>query len=72
MITVLPTPAPPNIPILPPCTYGSSRSITLMPVSSMIFFGSRSANAGASRWIAHRSAAWISEASVSSGSPSTL
>ena len=51
MITVLPTPAPPNMPILPPCTYGSSRSITLMPVSSMTFFGSRSANGGASRWI---------------------
>ena len=44
MITVLPTPAPPNMPILPPCTYGSSRSITLMPVSSITFFGSRSAN----------------------------
>ncbi len=32
--TVLPTPAPPNRPILPPCTYGVSRSITLMPVTS--------------------------------------
>src|SRR3954468_4291013 len=43
-----------------------------MPVSSINFLGSRSANAGASRWIAHRSAALIAEASVSSGSPSTL
>ena len=31
--------------------HGSSRSITLMPVSSITFFGSRSANGGASRWI---------------------
>ena len=46
--------------------------MTLMPVSSMTFFGSRSAKAGASRWIAQRSAAWIVEASASSGSPSTL
>ena len=30
--TVLPTPAPPNRPILPPLLYGSSKSITLMPV----------------------------------------
>src|SRR6476646_11001664 len=43
-----------------------------MPVSSMTFLGSRAANAGASRWIAHRSAAWIVEASASSGSPKTL
>src|SRR3954471_15461834 len=43
-----------------------------MPVSSINFLGSRSANAGASRWIAHRSDAVIAEASVSSGSPSTV
>ena len=30
--TVLPTPAPPNRPVLPPRTKGHSRSITLMPV----------------------------------------
>ena len=35
MSTVLPTPAPPNRPILPPLTYGVSRSRTLMPVSSI-------------------------------------
>ena len=35
MMTVLPTPAPPNRPILPPCRYGSSRSMTLMPVSNI-------------------------------------
>ncbi len=34
MSTVLPTPAPPNRPILPPATYGVSRSMTLMPVSN--------------------------------------
>ena len=32
MSTVLPTPAPPNKPILPPLLYGSRRSITLIPV----------------------------------------
>ena len=72
MITVLPTPAPPNIPIFPPCTYGSSRSITLIPVSSICCFGSSSKNGGGSRWIGHQSAGWISDASVSSGSPITL
>jgi hypothetical protein len=72
MITVLPTPAPPNMPILPPWTYGSRRSITLIPVSSMIFFGSSSANGGASRWIGQRSDTWMSSGSASSGSPSTL
>ena len=35
MMTVLPTPAPPNRPILPPLRYGSSRSMTLMPVSNI-------------------------------------
>src|ERR671911_554175 len=33
--TVLPTPAPPKRPILPPLRYGSSRSMTLMPVSNI-------------------------------------
>src|SRR5712692_9119898 len=32
MSTVLPTPAPPNRPILPPRTKGSRRSMTLKPV----------------------------------------
>ena len=39
MNTVLPTPAPPNRPILPPCTYGSRRSMTLMPVSNICALG---------------------------------
>jgi hypothetical protein len=34
MFTVLPTPAPPNRPTLPPLANGQIRSITLMPVSS--------------------------------------
>ena len=34
MFTVLPTPAPPNRPTLPPFANGHTRSITLMPVSS--------------------------------------
>ena len=54
--TVLPTPAPPNRPILPPRTYGAIRSTTLMPVSKISIFGVRSLNAGGSRWIGQRSA----------------
>ena len=34
MITVLPTPAPPNRPVLPPLMKGSIRSMALMPVSN--------------------------------------
>ncbi len=43
-----------------------------MPVSSMTFFGSSSANGGDSRWIGQYVSGWMFEASVSSGSPSTL
>ena len=32
-LTVLPTPAPPNSPILPPLLKGQMRSMTLIPVS---------------------------------------
>src|SRR5437763_1665205 len=42
MTTVLPPPAPPNNPILPPFTNGAIRSITLMPVSNTSVFASRS------------------------------
>ena len=35
MSTVLPTPAPPKRPTLPPFTYGASRSMTLIPVSKI-------------------------------------
>ena len=46
MSTVLPTPAPPNRPILPPTTYGVSRSMTLMPVSSISVLPSSWSNGG--------------------------
>ncbi len=46
--------------------------MTLMPVSSMTFFGSRSANGGGSRWIGQYVSGWMSDMSVSRGSPSTL
>jgi hypothetical protein len=40
MTTVLPTPAPPNAPTLPPLVNGQIRSMTLMPVSSTFAFTS--------------------------------
>ena len=46
--------------------------MTLIPVSNIFCFGSSSSNGGGSRWIGHQSAAWIFDASVSSGSPITL
>ncbi len=72
MSTVLPTPAPPKRPILPPRTYGVSRSSTLMPVSSISVFGSRSANAGAARWIGQRSVTSSFDSSALRNSPSAL
>src|SRR6266545_1022486 len=72
MMTVLPTPAPPNIPIFPPCTYGSRRSITLMPVSNIWVLASSSSKGGGSRWMGHRSSYVIVSAATSSGSPRTL
>ena len=53
--TVLPTPAPPKRPILPPRTYGAIRSMTLMPVSKISIFAESSPNFGGSRWIGQRS-----------------
>ena len=41
-MTVLPSPAPPNNPALPPRTNGVKRSITLMPVSKISVFVDRS------------------------------
>ncbi len=58
MSTVLPTPAPPNSPILPPRTYGVSRSMTLMPVSNIWVLDSSWSNGGACRWIPQRSSIW--------------
>jgi hypothetical protein len=46
MFTVLPTPAPPNRPTLPPLANGQIRSITLMPVSSSSCEGDSSSYAG--------------------------
>ena len=46
MRTVLPTPAPPNRPTLPPRTNGAIRSMTLIPVSKTSIFGDRSRKAG--------------------------
>ena len=54
--TVLPRPAPPNRPTLPPRTNGATRSITLMPVSKISIVGCSSSNDGGSRWIGQRSA----------------
>ena len=70
MLTVLPTPAPPNRPTLPPLANGQTRSITLMPVSSRSTDGLSSSNFGAARWIGIRFSSPISPAS-STGRPKT-
>src|SRR4026208_1085221 len=51
MFTVLPTPAPPKRPILPPLENGQMRSITLMPVSRSSAEGDSSSSLGAIWWI---------------------
>ena len=53
--TVLPTPAPPNSPALPPRASGASRSITLIPVSSRVRAPLCWASGGGARWIGQRS-----------------
>src|SRR5689334_18980359 len=70
MLTVLPTPAPPNRPILPPFANGQIRSITLIPVSSSSVDGDSSSNAGAFWWIERIVSLAIGPAS-SIGRPST-
>ena len=70
MFTVLPTPAPPNRPILPPLANGQMRSITLMPVSSRSTEGDSSSNLGAIWWIERRLSDLIGPPS-SIGRPST-
>ena len=72
MMTVLPTPAPPNSPILPPCRYGSSRSMTLMPVSNIFSSVDCCSSVGACRWIGQRSFDCTGRSGKSTGSPSTL
>ena len=49
MLTVLPTPAPPNRPTLPPLANGHTKSITLIPVSSKSWEGLNSSYAGGLR-----------------------
>jgi hypothetical protein len=71
MRTVLPTPAPPKRPVLPPFVYGSSRSMTLIPVSNISVFVDCSSNDGAGRWIDQRSVAGMSP-SLSTGLPMTF
>jgi hypothetical protein len=71
MRTVLPTPAPPNRPVLPPFVYGSSRSTTLMPVSNISTFVDCSSNAGAGRWIGYVFLVWMA-GPLSTGSPTML
>ena len=53
MTTVLPTPAPPKAPALPPLMNGQMRSMTLMPVSRIWALVSWSTSAGAGRWIGY-------------------
>ena len=71
MSTVLPTPAPPKRPTLPPRVYGAIRSMTLMPVSKIFGVGSCALNSGAGRWIGHIAAA-TTGSSLSIVLPSTL
>ena len=69
--TVLPTPAPPNRPILPPFAYGARRSITLIPVSRISTAGFCSSNEGGSRWMTQCSSP-SRESPPSTVSPRTL
>ena len=71
MITVLPTPAPPNSPTLPPFAYGAKRSTTLIPVSKISLFVLCSSNGGGSLWIDHF-VSNFSSAPSSIKSPTTL
>jgi hypothetical protein len=57
MMTVLPTPAPPKMPILPPFLNGQIRSITFRPVSKTSISVDCWSNAGGSRWIGSETSA---------------
>ena len=52
--TVLPTPAPPKAPTLPPLRNGQIRSMTLIPVVRTSGEVAWSTSAGAGRWMAYR------------------
>merc|ERR1711871_73405 len=69
--TVLPTPAPPNKPILPPRLYGARISTTLIPVSKIAGFVSRSVKEGDGLWIGNPEGA-SHEPISSTGTPRTL
>ncbi len=70
--TVLPRPAPPKNPTLPPFTKGAMRSMTFRPVSKISSFGERSRKLGGSRWIGHRSTSPLGGGFSSIGSPVTF
>jgi len=72
MMTVLPTPAPPKSPIFPPWRYGSSRSMTLMPVSNIFSSVDCCSSVGGCRWMGQCSFAWTGRSGKSTGSPSTF
>src|SRR3712207_6199900 len=69
--TVLPTPAPPKRPILPPLAYGASRSTTLMPVTRISASVDCSTKGGAGWWMARVSSCGTGPAS-STGWPTTF
>jgi hypothetical protein len=69
---VLPRPAPPKRPTLPPRTKGEIRSTTFNPVSKISSVGERSRNSGGSRWIDHRSTSSPGASLWSIGSPMTF
>src|SRR6185437_4655387 len=71
MSTVLPTPAPPNRPTLPPLAYGARRSTTLIPVTRISASVDCSIYSGAGWWIARLPSDLIGPAS-STGSPITF
>ena len=47
IVTVFPTPAPPNRPTFPPLAYGANKSITLIPVTNISVSVDWSVNLGA-------------------------
>src|SRR5574337_2004486 len=69
--TVLPTPAPPNIAALPPCTSGVSRSTTLMPVANRSVAALCRASGGGARWIGRRGTSDGSAGPLSPTAPTT-
>ena len=71
MMTVLPTPAPPKMPTLPPFLNGQMRSMTFSPVSKTSTSVVCWSNAGAARWIGRLTSVTTGPL-PSIGSPRTL